>query len=202
MMTNDMHLSDRIAHDLSTQLKPALQRWGRYASTEYPAFQPVVALRLACVEAHAHQLVAAEPQPRAVTDTDRQQAVWYLLRAAIDTLRPPLETLAPEVQAALQHLPHQRWPHGLLAPQECHRYLVLTLAYVVKSHANKELAPLFQVSVRTLATIRNQAIAAIAQRVAQWEVEQHQQASSYLHLPADRYTSLQIKAAQRGLNCS
>jgi hypothetical protein len=200
MTISDSHHPEAIAQELSRRLRPALQRWGRYASTEYPAFQPVVTLQLTSVEAHARALVEAEQPRRAVTDTDRQQAVWYLVRAAIATLRPPLDTLPSDVQDAMRHMPQQRWPNGLIAPQECHRYLVLSLAYVTKSHANKELAAIFQVSARTLATIRNQAIAAVAQRIVQWDVEQYQQAGRHLQLAADRRSTPQINAASKGLN--
>jgi hypothetical protein len=163
--TDDMH--DPTVRTLYDLLRPALQRWGRCASTDYPAFRAIAALRLPCVELEAASR-AREHGARPVTEADRQRAVWRLVREAIDSLRPPPGIVAPAVWDALERLDQAEWPHGLAVPSECHHHLVLVLAYVVKTYPNKSLAALLGVSERTLASIRNAALAEVAQCLARW----------------------------------
>jgi hypothetical protein len=183
MTDHDVTPIDTLASILDQLLKPALRRWGRHTSTDYPAFQTIVALRLACVEDMAIRLVNAEAQQRQVHDSDRRRAVWYCVRDAVTCLRPPASALSPEVQAALATLPQQPWPRDLPVPQECHHYLMLSLAYVAKSHTNQELAAMFAVSVRSIASIRNQAIAVVARQLAGWEASCRQRGTERLDLP-------------------
>jgi len=182
-----MHTADQIdmlTARLCDHLKPALHRWGRHTSTDYSAFQSIVALRLAWVENTAIQLVNAESQQRQVHDDDRRRAVWYCIREALACLRPPASALSPEVQVALDTLSWQPWPRDLPVPQECHQYLMLSLAYVTKSHTNQELATMFAVSVRSIASIRNQAIAAVARQIAGWETSCRQRGNERLDVSA------------------
>jgi hypothetical protein len=162
----DIH--DPLAATIYELLRPALQRWGRCASTDYPALRAIAALRLRCVEQQAATQSQAHNPARPVTDADRQRAVWRLIREAIDSLRPPPAIVSPAVAAALNNLEQGDWPKGLVAPSESHHYLVLFLAYVAKSHPNKNLATLLGVSERTLASIRNAAIAEVADYLARW----------------------------------
>ncbi len=184
MTDHDATLTDTLASTLEELLKPALQRWGRHTSTDYPAFQPIVTLRMTYIEDMTIQLIDAEAQRRQVHDSDRQRAVWYCIRKALICLRPPTSTLSSEIQAALDNLSQQRWPRDLPVPQECHQYLMLSLAYVLKSHTNQELATIFDVSVRSIASIRNQAIAAVARQLAAWEVTCRRRGSEPLELSA------------------
>ncbi len=184
MTSHDTVSSDLLVVNLEPLLKSALQRWGRHTSTDYSAFQPIVAVRLACVEDMAIRFVATESQQRQVHDSDRQRAVWYCIRDAVTCLRPPASALSLEIQAALATLPQQPWPRDLPVPQECHQYLMLSLAYVIKSHTNQELATIFDVSVRSIASIRNQAIAAVARQLAAWEVTCRRRGSEPLELSA------------------
>jgi hypothetical protein len=182
MTSRDTVSTDLLAANLEQLLKPALQRWGRHTSTDYSAFQPIVALRLVCVEDMAIRFVNAESQQRQVHDSDRQRAVWYCIREALACLYPPANALPSEVQAALDTLSRQPWPRDLLVPQECHQYLMLYLAYATKSHTNQELAIMFDVSIRSIASIRNQAIAAVARQIAGWETNCWQHGGEQLDL--------------------
>jgi len=182
MTSHDTVSSDLLVVNLEPLLKSALQRWGRHTSTDYSAFQPIVAVRLACVEDMAIRFVATESQQRQVHDSDRQRAVWYCIRDALICLLPPASALSLEIQAALDKLSRGTWPQDLPVPQECHQYLMLVFAYATKSHTNQELADLFGVSVRSIASIRNQAISAVARQLAGWEQHCRQRGSERLEL--------------------
>src|SRR5262245_48624431 len=162
------HIHDPSVSTLYDLLRPALQRWGRCASTDYPAFHMIAVLRLPCVELEAANRVRTHGIARPVTDADRQRAVWNLIREAIDSLRPSPAIVAPTVWAALDQIAEAKWPTSLTVPSECHHYLVLFLAYVTKSLPNKNLAILLGVSERTVASIRNAALAEVAQYLARW----------------------------------
>ncbi len=151
----------------------ALQRWGKRTYHDYAAFQPVVNLSLSIVEKKAKELVVAEIKrtghPRRISDRDRQYAVWNLVKTAIDSLRPLNSELPDEIINVLDELPQQEWSESLPIPQECYNYLTLSFAYVWKSKPNKQIALLFNVSERTLAHIRSQAVRDMAQRLCEWE---------------------------------
>lgn len=173
-----------LATTLYDLLKPAFQKWGRHISTDYPAFQDVVALRLACVEQYANTLVRTSTSIYAVANADRLRAVWYLIREVINMLRPPSTVITPIVCAALDQLAERGWPRGMTVPPECHHYVVLTLAYVFKACPNKEIAAILNVPERTLAHIRNAAVAEVAERFASWELQQTTVPNSMWQFPA------------------
>jgi hypothetical protein len=169
-MTSDTDRENEYLTDKLTQLlQSALQRWRRSATADYLAFQPIVDLRLTCIEKRATALVTREIPPRPVSDDERRRAAWQLIREAVVTLRPSLEEVSAETQAAMERLPCAAWPLDLIVPRESHYYLTLFLAYVLKSHHNKHLAALFNLSERSVAKIRNQAIAMIARCIVHWE---------------------------------
>lgn len=170
MIGNHTERMEALTRRLYELLRPALWRWGRYTSTNYTLFQPIVALHLTSVDHTAACLLKTEMHQRQVNDHDRQRAVWYLIRDAIKCLRPPVSVVPTEIQTVLDVLPHHNQPRAGIIPSECYQYLVLHLAYVTRSHSNDELAALFRVSLRTVANIRNAAIGTVARHIVAWEI--------------------------------
>jgi hypothetical protein len=169
MTTDADRENEHLADELIQLLQSTLQRWRRSATADYLAFQPIVDLRLTSIEKRATALVTREMPPRPISDDERRRAAWQLIREAVATLRPATEEVPAETQAAMERLPCAAWPPDLIVPRECHHYLTLFLAYVLKSHQNKHLAALFNLSERSVAKIRNQAIAMIARCIVHWE---------------------------------
>lgn len=157
----------------------ALHRWGKYHYACYPIFQPIVELKLKIVEKRASQLVRLEANHspsdeeaplRDVTDCDRREAVWSLLREAIIGLEPSLYKFEPPTIQALQQLPLTgEWPRHLPVPPECWGYLRLSFAYVWKNKSTKEVARLLGISRFGLRTIRNAALQEVVQKLLAWE---------------------------------
>ncbi len=168
-MPNSAHRLGCSQKELGHELFRVLRCWRSQPYPDYSAFQPLVQLGLACVDVTAAELVMQEPQPRIVDDRDRQQAVWFLIKKAIITLRPRVSELAPGHADALRWMTQFGWPKGLQVPQEVYTYLVLHLAYVAKSHDDRQLAKLLDVALSAVAAIREAGMKALALRLSEWE---------------------------------
>jgi hypothetical protein len=144
----------------------SLKRSARFSGPVWQAFEPVVGLGLAIVEAEAVRGVEQEGVPRGITQEDRQRAAWRVVKRAIECLRPV--DLNEEVRDALLGLPVIPWPQALPVPWELAGHLVLAGRYLWRRSVS-ELAELLHVGNRTVANIRLRALRSVTIRIAAWE---------------------------------
>jgi len=177
-------------------LDKALQHWGKSRGADYTVFDGIVAMRLRIVENEAQRYVEEQSRcyrlNRIVTDSDRQEAVWRIIKSGIDSLRPLPTELPETVFQELEHLGQSDWPKAMVVPPECYHYVILTLCYSLKSKNNKEIADVLNMAERTLAKNRSTAVNRLAERILDWETANLEHSASSMTLDPQRVTLHQI----------
>ncbi|MEM7298427.1 MAG: hypothetical protein AAF391_09200 [Bacteroidota bacterium] len=161
--------------ELTDYLNKSLEAWGRPSTADYTVFQPIVELRLDIVETHANHIAKTDdsllPYCTMVMPYHRRQAVWELIRNAIKTLRTYHSGTHPDVEEALDNLPHQSWPDSLPIPTEYREYIILSYAYVWREYNMKAeyvAGNILNIAYSSRNNYRKNALKTIAQRILDW----------------------------------
>ncbi len=159
-----------------------MEHWSHVAYDNYTPFHALVDLLPHSVQQQANTLLQRTPQKRMLIPEDYDQAAWQLVCEGIEALRPAGECNDPLLAVLGQAGPQRAWPSGLIIPRLWARYSILYLKYVTKSHTNKELAALCDLSTRQVITLRNHGLREVARRLVAWERQGMYRAAPRVHL--------------------
>ncbi len=186
MQTSPDRVDELFTCQVERALKAASEQWAHVAYDNYTPFHLLVDLLPHSVHRQADTLLQRMPQKRLLIGEDYAQAAWQFVCEGIEALRPECERNDPLLKALGQAGSRRAWPAGLSIPRLWARYSILYLKYVTKSHTNKDLARLCELSIRQVITIRNHGLRDVACRLVAWERQLMDQAAPRTHLDADR----------------